>query len=229
MAETFSQLATRVLQQEPLQIKKQTSLRKSEGLNRSNSRGAAAAQTPAASKEPSIDELIKKTNKEYSEDRIGSIVTNGLIKNMALYDGIELNGPRSEAKVPNKDSIDQRRAQLNTKSKGKVPLKKEQPFTKISKYKFNKNGMSDWEALKATASPKELKGLLDVEERAKPLHQQKAFKERMQQLDKVINDAKAHYNTIQEINQLKENEPELKITKEPDPDLMKGLGSMIGE
>ena len=51
----------------------------------------------------------------------------------------------------------------------------------------------------------------------------------MQQLDKVINDAKAHYNTMQEINQLKENEPELKITKEPDPDLMKGLGSMIGE
>ena len=133
------------------------------------------------------------------------------------------------AKVPNKDSIDQRRAQLNTKSKGKVPLKKEQPFTKTSKYRFNKNGVSDWEALKVTASPKELKDLEDTEERVKPLHQQKAFKERMQQLDKVINDAKAHYNTIQEINQLKENEPELKITKEPDPDLMKGLGSMIGE
>ena len=140
MAETFSQLATRVLQQEPLQIRKQTSLSKGEGLNRSNSRGAAAAQTPAASKKPSIDELIKKTNKEYSEDRIGSIVTNGLIKNMALYDGIELNGPRSLAKVPNKDSIDQRRAQLNTKSKGKVPLKKEQPFTKTNKYRFNKMG-----------------------------------------------------------------------------------------
>ena len=51
----------------------------------------------------------------------------------------------------------------------------------------------------------------------------------MQQLDNVIKDAKNHYNIIQEIHQLKENEPKLEIKSTPDPDLKKGLGSMISE
>ena len=89
--------------------------------------------------------------------------------------------------------------------------------------------MTDWEVMKAAATPDELKDFEEVEERAKPLHQRKAFKEKMQQLDNVIKDAKDHYNIIQEIHQLKENEPKLEIKSTPDPDLKKGLGSMISE
>ena len=67
----------------------------------------------------SLEQLIKKTNEEYSEDTF----TNGLVKNMDLYDDIQVNVPRSMAKEPNKESIDQRRVLSKQKPKGKAPPK----------------------------------------------------------------------------------------------------------
>ena len=198
MAESFSQLASRVLKQEPIKINKKASPAKGGDLsNRSNSRlGSAAAQSAGPKKKISALDSFANNLKKYAY----------------THDDLEL-GIKNKTKELSEDKI----TETTTK-----------PTKRL--YRPNKNGMTDWEVMKATASsPKELKELEEVEERAKPLHQRKAFKEKMQQLDNVIKDAKNHYNIIQEIHQLKANEPKLEIKSTPDPDLKKGLGSMVSE
>lgn len=197
MAESFSQLASRVLKQNPIKINKKASPAKGGDLsNRSNSRlGSAAAQSAGPKKKISALDSFEKN----------------LIKYANTHDDLELSIVNKTKEV----------------SEDKITETTTKPTKRL--YRPNKNGMTDWEVMKAAATPEELKDLEEVEERAKPLHQRKAFKQKMQHLDNVIKDAKKHYNIIQEINQLKENEPKLEINSTPDPDLRKGLGEYASE